>query len=200
MLDGEIPDSLYELSNLKVLYLNKNEPTGFSGTISTLIGNLTKLSQLALSDNPLLTGTLPSELGLCTNLGKILWYVCMSIWVSLWNSLVLISILSLQNTCIYQILEYLAQFLKKVSKSFSYALLHYFLQSWQMISLRSPYKVCNLTNEKLNSDIRYEFFKADCSWMTTAQNMTTHPFLECDCCNTCCDHSTQDCTLLWPSK
>ena len=83
MLEGEIPESLYELSNLRVLYLNKNEPTGFSGTISTFIGNLTKLSQLALSDNPLLTGTLPSELGFCTNLGKILWCVSMGMYASL---------------------------------------------------------------------------------------------------------------------
>ena len=38
------------------------------GTISTNIGKISKLSQLALSDNPSLNGALPSELGLCMDL------------------------------------------------------------------------------------------------------------------------------------
>lgn len=66
-LEGEIPDSLYILPNLKQLMLHSNVP-GFDGTLKTDIGNLTKLTHLDISDNPLLTGTLPSELGLCTEL------------------------------------------------------------------------------------------------------------------------------------
>ena len=68
-LEGEIPDSLYNLPNLKELWLHDNIP-GFHGSLKTNIGNLTKLTHLTLSDNTLLTGTLPSELGLCEDLGK----------------------------------------------------------------------------------------------------------------------------------
>jgi len=80
---GPIPDSLYTLRKLKKLWLHDTmsckyvdgwcESTmidsdfGFSGTISTKIGNLSKLSQLLISNNPL-TGTLPTELGLCEDL------------------------------------------------------------------------------------------------------------------------------------
>lgn len=64
-LTGKIPESLYNLSNLTVLYLNMND---LEGTISTNIGNLQKLNELTLSDNPSLHGALPSELGLCMDL------------------------------------------------------------------------------------------------------------------------------------
>ena len=68
-MEGEIPDSLYNLSNLKVLILHNNIP-GFRGSLKTNIGNLTKLTDLTLNANPLLSGTLPSELGRCEDLGK----------------------------------------------------------------------------------------------------------------------------------
>lgn len=67
-MGGPLPDSLYNLSNLKQLMLQHNTP-GFEGYIKTEIGNLRKLTHIALSDNPI-TGTLPSELGLCKDLGK----------------------------------------------------------------------------------------------------------------------------------
>ena len=68
-LEGPLPDSLYNLTHLKELFLNSNTP-GFEGSIKTDIGNLKKLTHLALSNNPLLTGTLPTELGLCEDLSK----------------------------------------------------------------------------------------------------------------------------------
>ena len=67
-MEGEIPDSLYNLSNLEVLLLHDIIP-GFHGSLKMHIGNLTKLTHLTLNDNALLTGTLPSELGLCEDLG-----------------------------------------------------------------------------------------------------------------------------------
>ena len=51
---GVIPDSLYELSNLKVLWLSDNIP-GFEGSLRENIGNLRKLTHLDISDNPLIT-------------------------------------------------------------------------------------------------------------------------------------------------
>ena len=43
---------------------------GFHGSIKTNIGDLTKLTHLMIYNNPLLTGTLPSELGLCDELSE----------------------------------------------------------------------------------------------------------------------------------
>jgi Leucine-rich repeat (LRR) protein len=69
-MSGIIPNSAYTLRKLKVLDLAKNSP-GFEGTISTEIGNLRSLERLILFDNTLLSGTLPSELGKCTNLSEL---------------------------------------------------------------------------------------------------------------------------------
>lgn len=68
-MSGTIPSSLYNLTHLKGLYLRNNNP-GYKGPIKSEIGNLLQLKELVLHDNPLLTGTLPSELGLCQNLSK----------------------------------------------------------------------------------------------------------------------------------
>ncbi|KAL7537964.1 hypothetical protein ACHAXR_008184 [Thalassiosira sp. AJA248-18] len=78
-MNGAIPESLYNLGKLKRLWLQDtlnceedygcviDSEVGFSGSISTNIGNLTKLTMLIINNNPL-TGTLPSELGLCEDL------------------------------------------------------------------------------------------------------------------------------------
>jgi hypothetical protein len=66
---GTIPDSLYYLTSLKALHLRHNSP-GFEGTVSSDVGKLVNLKELVLNDNPLLTGTVPSELGLCSELSK----------------------------------------------------------------------------------------------------------------------------------
>lgn len=68
-LAGTIPDSLYNITSLKVLSLSNNVP-GLSGTINSKIGNLLKLEELDLHNNEFLKGTVPSELGLCHNLSK----------------------------------------------------------------------------------------------------------------------------------
>ncbi|KAL7543754.1 hypothetical protein ACHAXR_013446 [Thalassiosira sp. AJA248-18] len=135
-MEGKIPDSLYNLSNLKSLMLHDNIP-GFEGYLKTDIGTLKKLSDLTINDNPLLTGTLPSELGLCEEL----------------------EFLHLHNT---------------------------------QINGAIPSEVCALRGKKLFSDDELEqFFQADCS----PDNITLEPFFTCDCCNTCCDHTTQVCIL-----
>ena len=71
-MSGLIPDSFYELTQLEVLFLQGNVP-GFEGSIKTEIGNLKKLTHFDVSNNPI-TGTLPTELGLCEELGKFFCY------------------------------------------------------------------------------------------------------------------------------
>ena len=65
-MNGAIPDSLYNLSKLEVLFLQSNK---FGGSIKSEIGNMTELTKLMLYGNQF-TGTLPSELGLCEKLGE----------------------------------------------------------------------------------------------------------------------------------
>eukprot|EP00804_Cyclotella_cryptica_P024406 CCRYP_015855-RB/>CCRYP_015855-RB protein AED:0.16 eAED:0.16 QI:72/1/1/1/0.75/0.4/5/19/517 len=69
-MSGTIPNSLYKLSKVKKLHLYNNVP-GFSGAIKADIGNLQHLKELRMYSNPLLFGTLPSELGRCGNLNII---------------------------------------------------------------------------------------------------------------------------------
>ena len=81
---GTIPDSLYDLAKLKQLWLQDtvhcvevdenwncevDMDYGFEGSIRTEIGNLTKLEMLILNNNPL-TGTIPTEIGNCEDLGE----------------------------------------------------------------------------------------------------------------------------------
>ncbi len=57
-----------------------------------------------------------------------------------------------------------------------------------------PKEVCALTTKNLNSEIPdvIEFLKADCS----NDNGTNLPFIHCDCCSVCCDHTTTQCINL----
>ena len=73
-MSGTIPQSLYNLTRLQTLQLYRNTP-GFIGTIATEIGYLVDLKELVVNDNFLLSGTIPTELGLCNNLSKsfVLW-------------------------------------------------------------------------------------------------------------------------------
>ena len=79
-MTGAIPDSLYAVRKLKKLWLqdtvhcdedgcSTESEFGFTGTIGTEIGNLKKLQMLMLNNNPL-GGTIPTEIGLCENLGE----------------------------------------------------------------------------------------------------------------------------------
>lgn len=70
-LGGTIPNSLYNLNNLRILDLMDNFP-GLEGTLKTDIGKLVNLRSLKLNNNPSFEGTLPSELGLCHKLGEFL--------------------------------------------------------------------------------------------------------------------------------
>lgn len=63
-LNGSLPSSLFELSQLQQLDLHGNM---FSGTISDEIGQLSALTLLSLFNNRF-SGTLPSTLGLCVDL------------------------------------------------------------------------------------------------------------------------------------
>ena len=63
-IGGTLPPEVYLLTNLKRLWSHANL---LSGTISSLVGQLTDLEVFSLSYNQL-TGTLPQELANCTNL------------------------------------------------------------------------------------------------------------------------------------
>ncbi|XP_073148712.1 uncharacterized protein [Henckelia pumila] len=63
-IDGEIPKSLGECSQLKELFLGENS---FSGSIPMEIGNLSQLVLLSIGQNKL-TGTVPSSIGNLSNL------------------------------------------------------------------------------------------------------------------------------------
>eukprot|EP00578_Thalassiosira_sp_NH16_P004772 CAMPEP_0181134596 /NCGR_PEP_ID=MMETSP1071-20121207/32172_1 /TAXON_ID=35127 /ORGANISM="Thalassiosira sp., Strain NH16" /LENGTH=728 /DNA_ID=CAMNT_0023221125 /DNA_START=39 /DNA_END=2225 /DNA_ORIENTATION=- len=95
-MTGVIPSEIYNLKKLKKLWLqdtsgcdmvnvtDPNDPTvvfeqqeckitrdvGFSGTLGTEIGNLKKLNQLLINNNPI-AGTIPTEIGLCENLSML---------------------------------------------------------------------------------------------------------------------------------
>ncbi|RKN03595.1 hypothetical protein D7036_13550 [Aquimarina sp. BL5] len=58
-LNGTIPSTLENLSNLRILNLGKNK---LSGNVPIELGNLTELTSIFLSSNEL-SGTIPSELG-----------------------------------------------------------------------------------------------------------------------------------------
>lgn len=68
-MSGTIPKSLYNLTHLTTLQLFRNTP-GFSGTIATEIGYLVSLEHLDVNDNFLLSGTIPTEIGLFKNLSE----------------------------------------------------------------------------------------------------------------------------------
>jgi hypothetical protein len=65
-LNGPIPSSIGNLSNLKWLYLDGNQ---LSGSIPSSIGNLSNLMLLDLIDNQI-TGAIPPEIG---NLSSLMW-------------------------------------------------------------------------------------------------------------------------------
>ena len=66
-LEGTIPSEIWGLSRLQVLDF---QGSGLNGTIPTQIGRLAKLRKLDLSSNqvPSFWGTLPTEVGLLTEL------------------------------------------------------------------------------------------------------------------------------------
>jgi Leucine-rich repeat (LRR) protein len=67
LLNGTIPDALYNLTNLQTLYFWKNRLTG---PLKPAIGNLKSLVDLSIADNQL-TGKIPLELSYMTSLKTI---------------------------------------------------------------------------------------------------------------------------------
>jgi hypothetical protein len=56
-----------------------------------------------------------------------------------------------------------------------------------------PDEVCSLRSKNLHhQDENIEVLKADCC----AGSATNEPFIKCDCCHTCCDHTTGQCQNL----
>ncbi|CAB9525999.1 leucine Rich Repeat [Seminavis robusta] len=68
-LQGTIPEELYSPNmNINALILGQNN---YSGTISSHMAKLPRLSYILLSGNTLMSGTVPSELGLMTELVRV---------------------------------------------------------------------------------------------------------------------------------
>ena len=63
-LNGSIPDALWDLTDLEMLSLVRNR--NLSGSISSKIGNMTKLTRFFIAGS--LTGTIPEEIGNLTRL------------------------------------------------------------------------------------------------------------------------------------
>jgi hypothetical protein len=132
-LSGTIPNSLYELRNLKALHLNDNVP-GLHGSIKSEVGNLLQLKEFDLSDNPLLTGTVPSELGLCQNLST------------------LCKLLSLAMLSILPLIRWVFDFTEEIQ-----------LYNTELTGI-IPMEICSLRNKKLNIEYAWSsnYFQADC--------------------------------------
>ena len=177
-MDKGIPDSLYTLRKLKMLWLHDtvlcdkdgfecviDSDTGFTGTISTEIGNLKKLSSLLIHNNPF-EGTIPTEIGLCENLGKF----CVMLYCFCVGRTLLLKGFT----------QYLHHSL------FSAATLHIHKTN---IKGPAPMEVCLLRNKNLNNEYNAGVFYADCR----PNNKTQDPFFACECCSDCCDHTTKVC-------
>jgi hypothetical protein len=152
-MTGTIPDSLYNLTDLKELWLYENQ---FEGSIKSEIGNLKDLVYFSIYSN-LFTGTLPSELGKCEKLGECHLSLPLSKpFHSLPDSPITITVEWVQ------------------------------FQDNQ-INGTVPNEVCLLRSKNLyNEDENIEVLKADCC----AGSATNEPFIKCECCHTCCDHTT----------
>ena len=67
-MSGTLPIGLFDLQGLKILSLGRNS---FKGSIPTEIGNLHNLQALHLGYNMMLTGRIPSEIGLLEMIGML---------------------------------------------------------------------------------------------------------------------------------
>jgi hypothetical protein len=65
-LEGKLPDELYNLVDLEELILDSNL---FTGTISSKVGQFSKMKYLYLANN-YMTGTIPTEVGKVLSLGE----------------------------------------------------------------------------------------------------------------------------------
>jgi hypothetical protein len=65
-IHGQLPDSLYTLTNLKNLHLFKND---IGGSISDNLTNLTNIENIYLGENKL-TGSIPKDISIMSNLSE----------------------------------------------------------------------------------------------------------------------------------
>lgn len=185
---GLIPMTFYNLQKMKSIWFqdtllceqvgesfecDPDPDVGFEGSISTEIGNMKKLSQILLNNNPF-TGTLPTEVGLLENLceSQAFFMSLLPIFFHLIHSI------ANNISFLYRHLQYLF--------SIPSAVLH--IHQTQ-IQGTVPDEVCLLRDQSLNSEANRGIFYADCR----PNNKTGAPYLECKCCSDCCDHTTKVC-------
>jgi hypothetical protein len=134
-----------------------------------VVGKLQELTILQLNDNPLLTGTLPSQLGFCERLGESDVTSCLDVMT--------ISHPSVHN---------------RTALSLSLSIEEIHIRNTQMQGT-VPSEVCALRDKHLNSDdpLFQDIFKANC-----LPNKTMAPFCVCDCCSSLCDYTTKLCLIM----
>lgn len=147
---GPLPDSFWNLRKMKKIWLQdtleceqdeadewkcmRSREKGFEGSISSEIGNMSKLMHLLLNNNPM-SGVVPAELGNCKDLSR----------------------LHIHQTYIKGVV---------------------------------PMEICLLRDEQLFDETgQVGVFYADCR----PNNKTEDPYISCECCSDCCDHSLGVC-------
>eukprot|EP00804_Cyclotella_cryptica_P018933 CCRYP_006451-RB/>CCRYP_006451-RB protein AED:0.28 eAED:0.28 QI:443/0.6/0.5/1/0.4/0.33/6/982/839 len=175
-LSGSLPKELSQLFNLMELRLAGNK---INGSIPEIIGNM-KASYLSRDDH----GWNNTRLSLQSNKSQRI----TSSKQQAWSNQKLETFSSSKNWS-YMIIPSLGTLPSELG----------LCQNLRMIQLQGtkitgtvPKEVCSLRDMKLNLDFAQwteEFFKVDC----LPNNETLPALIHCDCCSTCCDHTTKSC-------
>eukprot|EP00584_Thalassiosira_punctigera_P024894 CAMPEP_0172558972 /NCGR_PEP_ID=MMETSP1067-20121228/81870_1 /TAXON_ID=265564 ORGANISM="Thalassiosira punctigera, Strain Tpunct2005C2" /NCGR_SAMPLE_ID=MMETSP1067 /ASSEMBLY_ACC=CAM_ASM_000444 /LENGTH=219 /DNA_ID=CAMNT_0013348455 /DNA_START=188 /DNA_END=847 /DNA_ORIENTATION=- len=196
LFSGFLPYGLAKLTNLRELYLFKNE---LWDTIIPTIGDMEDLEDLRLHENEMY-GPIPDSLYNLRKLKK-LWlqdtllceevdfgYDCrvdsgfgfegtISTEIGNLNKL---QMLLVNNNPLDGTIP------TEIGLCEELAILH--IHKTNIVG-SAPMELCSLRDKNLNSKPNQGAFYADCR----PNNKTQDPFFSCDCCTDCCDHTTKVC-------
>ncbi|KAL7478333.1 hypothetical protein ACHAW6_004102 [Cyclotella cf. meneghiniana] len=184
VLSGTIPEEISELAHLREIWLELNS---LSGSIPENIGLAKSLEAISLFLVENMTGTIPDSFYNLTKLKELYLYS------NAFEGIIKSDIGNLKELTYFLISD--NQFTGTLPSELGNC------QKLEMVQIDGnqlggtvPKEVCALTTKNLNSEIPdvIEFLKADCS----NDNGTNLPFIHCDCCSVCCDHTTTQCINL----